>query len=328
MNRTPRFLRRFSASLAQKRQKNQVGGPGQRRVAITIAAPSHKIASRWGDFHFATAFAGALERLGHVAHVQTFDERDFATARGCDVRCVVRGLKPVAPTPGQRHVLWIISHPEAVAVSECDEADLVLVASERFAERLRDRTATPVEVMLQATDATRFHPIPADPRHAHDIAVVAKSRDVYRGAVRAAIAAGLKPAIYGTGWEQFVDSSLIVSGYVPNDQLPTVYSSIGVLLNDHWDDMRRHGFVSNRLFDALACGTPVVSDEMPEMAALFDDAVVTYRGSQIRAAVESVLEDRDRAQAKAERGRARVLACHTFDHRARGFVDLLRRYEL
>ena len=43
----------------------------------------------------------------------------------------------------------------------------------------------------------------------HDVAVVAKSRDVYRGAVRDAIAAGLEPAIYGSGWEQFVDPKLI-----------------------------------------------------------------------------------------------------------------------
>ena len=111
----------------------------------------------------------------------------------------------------------------------------------------------------------------------HDVAVVAKSRDVFRGAVRDAIAAGLEPAIYGSGWEQFVDPKLVESSYVPNEDLAVVYSSIGVLLNDHWDDMREHGFVSNRLFDALACETPVISDDMPEIATLFDGAVLTYR---------------------------------------------------
>ncbi len=163
---------------------------------------------------------------------------------------------------------------------------------------------------------------------AHDIAVVAKSRDVYRGTVREAIAAGLKPAIYGSGWEQFVDPKLVVAQYVANEDLATVYSSIGVLLNDHWDDMRRHGFVSNRLFDTLACATPVVSDDLPEIEELFDGAVLTYRDAEIRPAVETILHDRDRAHDRAARGRAIVLEHHTFDHRASEFVARLQQHDL
>jgi spore maturation protein CgeB len=162
----------------------------------------------------------------------------------------------------------------------------------------------------------------------HDVAVVAKSRDVFRGAVRDAIAAGLEPAIYGSGWEQFVDPALIESSYVPNEHLAVVYSSIGVLLNDHWDDMRKHGFVSNRLFDALACGTPVISDDMPEIATLFDGAVLTYRGEELGALVASVLADPAAARMRAAGGRDIVLEHHTFEHRAREFYGLLQRHGL
>ncbi len=328
MSRTPLFLRRFSATVTEKRHQSEVLQPGKLRVAITIAAPSPKVSARWGDFHFAHGFAGALERQGHRTSIQTFDERDFPAVGAADVHCVVRGLRPIAPTPGTRHVLWIISHPDEIDPAECDEADLVFVASERFAAELRTRTRTPVEVLLQATDASRFSRRTVDPRHAHDIAVVAKSRDVYRGAVRDAIAAGLEPAIYGSGWEQFVDPKLVVEQYVANEDLATVYSSIGVLLNDHWDDMRRHGFVSNRLFDALACETPVVSDDLPEIEELFDGAVLTYRDAEIRPAVETILHDRDRAHDRARRGRAIVLEHHTFDHRASEFVARLQQHDL
>jgi len=337
MSRAPRFLRRWATDVGAFCRKNAARverlavpserlEPGRLRVAITIAAPSRKIASRWGDSHFAHGFARGLERLGHVVDIQTFDRRDSSSARACDVRCVVRGLQPVRRSSDQTHVLWIISHPDDIDVSECDDADLVLVASQRFAEHLRTRTRTPVEVMLQATDPDRFRPTAVDPRHAHDIAVVAKSRDVYRGAVRDAIAAGLKPAIYGSGWEQFVDPQLIAATYVPNEELAVVYSSIGVLLNDHWDDMRRHGFVSNRIFDALACGTPVISDSLPEISTLFGDAVLMYEGSELRERVESVLRDRVAARARTETGRSRVLEHHTFEHRARALGELLRRH--
>ena len=302
---------------------------GALRIAITIAAPTEKVAPRWGDWHLATAMAGALRRLGHVVRVQTLDHADDLAGRACDVHCVIRGLAPVRRTPGQAHVLWIISHPEQVTAGECDRADLVLVASRRFADELRTRTSTPVEVMLQATDVTRFRPRPPEPRHTHDVAVVAKSRDVYRTTVADAIAVGLRPAIYGSGWERFVDPALVVTAYVANEELPVVYSSVGVLLNDHWQSMREWGFVSNRLFDALACETVVISDDLPEIAELFDGSVLTYRDPfELRTQVDAVLADRPAARTRAARGRVLVTEGHTFDHRAAQLVDALQRHGL
>jgi glycosyltransferase involved in cell wall biosynthesis len=299
------------------------------RIAITIAAPSRKVAPRWGDWHLAQAFAEALRRAGHVVHVQTADAANDPVGRSCDVHCVVRGLEPVRRTRGQRHVLWIISHPEAVGIDELESADLVLVASSRFARELQTRTRTPVEPLLQATDPARFRPVPAESRHRHDVTIVAKSRDQYRAAVAGAIESGLRPAIYGSGWGRFVDPALVVSEYVDNEDLAAVYSSTGVLLNDHWDSMRDWGFVSNRIFDALACGAPVISDDVLEVAALFGDAVPTFRdAAQLRELVDEALADPGAARDRARRGMNIVLAHHTFDRRAQEFLDALARHGL
>jgi spore maturation protein CgeB len=148
--------------------------------------------------------------------------------------------------------------------------------------------------------------------------VVAKTRDVLRPVVSDALTVGLRPAIYGGGWRELVDPSLVVADYVPNEALPTVYSSAGVVLNDHWGPMRAWGFVSNRLFDVLACGTPVISDPVDGLAELFDGAVLEYRKpTELRAMVDEVLADPPAARARAARGRTAVLARHTLDHRAR-----------
>ena len=102
-----------------------------------------------------------------------------------------------------------------------------------------------------------------------------------------------------------MDPALIVAEFVPNDELATVYSSVGVLLNDHWDTMRNWGIVSNRLFDALACGTPIVSDHLPELSELFGDAVSTYRDAEeLRQAVDLALDDPIAAR-RPGRGRPR-----------------------
>jgi glycosyltransferase involved in cell wall biosynthesis len=307
--------------------RRAVGATTPPRIAITVAAPSARVAARWGDWHLARALASALERRGCETRVQTADHADDLAGRACDVHLVIRGLQTVRRTAGQKHVLWVISHPEAVTVEECDDADLVLVASTRFAEELRARTDTPVEVMLQATDHHRFHPMAPEPRFAHPIVVVAKSRDVMRGAVAAALAAGIRPAIYGSGWDGLVDRNLVVGDYVSNEDLPVVYSSAGVLLNDHWDTMRSFGFVSNRLYDALACGTPVISDHMPEIGELFGDAVATFTTpDELRARLEELESDPAGARARADAGRRLVLREHTFDERARSLLSSFERY--
>ncbi|HRW38508.1 MAG TPA: glycosyltransferase [Aquihabitans sp.] len=304
-------------------------GAGRLEVALTIAAPSAKVAARWGDWHLASAVAAELGRLGHGATVRTIDRADELAARAADVHVVVRGLRAVRATPGQRQVLWIISHPLEVADAELDAAQLVLVASARHADALRARTATPVEVLLQATDHRRFRPLPPDPAHRHDVTIVAKSRGEHRAMVAAAVAAGVAPAIYGGGWEPFVDPALVVAPYVANEDLPVVYSSAGVVLNDHWDDMRRLGFVSNRTFDVLACGTPVISDHLPELVELLGDAVPTWRRpEELGPLVAADLADPAAARARAAAGRELVLAEHTFERRAAQLLELLARHDL
>lgn len=303
--------------------------PGVLDVTITVAAPTARIGERWGDWHFGREVRDALRAAGHSAEVHALDTHESTRARSSDVHLVLRGKAAIRRSPGQRHVLWIISHPDEVTTAECDAADVVLVASSRCAERLRSTTRTPVEVLLQATNPERFCPRPPAERYRAPLAVVANSRHVVRPAVAAALEAGLRPAIFGNGWEGLVDPSLVRAGHVPYDELPSLYASVDVVLCDHWDDMRRQGFVANRLFDVLACGTPIISDELPEIADLFGDAVPTYSSPEaLREAVERCWEDPEAARRRAEAGRHRVLASHTFRHRATELLGLLERYGL
>jgi glycosyltransferase involved in cell wall biosynthesis len=297
------------------------------RLAITVAAPSAKVAGRWGDWHLAQGLAASLRRLGQEVVVQTADRSGDLAGRSCDVHVVLRGLHPVERTPGQRHVLWVISHPETVDDAELDAADLVLAASPRLADHLGKRTGTPVDVLLQATDHRRFRPRPVDPAHHHDVTIVAKTRDVLRHVVADALAAGLRPCIYGAGWRTLVDPDLVVADHVDNDVVPVVYSSAGVVLNDHWPTMRAWGLISNRLFDVLACGTPVISEPVEGIDELFGGAVLEYHSpGELRVLVDGVLADPEAARRLAERGRGLVLAHHTFDHRAGQLLQALHAH--
>jgi GT2 family glycosyltransferase/spore maturation protein CgeB len=290
--------------------------------ALATSVPDRRAAPRWGDWHLADALGRELRALGHPVRILTREEWDDRDARSADVFVHLKGRSVATPAEGQCHVLWNISHPEELTPEECDAADLVLVASHTdFADHLRARTATPVGVLLQATDERRFRPRTRDPRHAHDLVFVGNSRFVMRPAVQDALDAGLDLAVYGANWDRFLPPSLVRADHVPNEELAVVYSSATLVLNDHWEGMRRHGFASNRLFDALATGAVVVSDDVPGLDALFDGAVATYAGPDgLRATVTRLLDDPDERRGRSERGRAAVLGAHTFAHRARELV--------
>jgi hypothetical protein len=108
---------------------------------------------------------------------------------------------------------------------------------------------------------------------------VANSRNVLRPIARDLLPTERDLAIWGTSWEGLIDTSQLVAEHVPNDELHRVYSSAGIVLNDHWDDMREHGYISNRIYDALACGALVLSDDVPGLAERFGDAVALPRGA-------------------------------------------------
>ena len=48
------------------------------------------------------------------------------------------------------------------------------------------------------------------------------------------------------------------------------------MLNDHWEDMRVEGFVSNRIFDVLATEPRLLTDEVAGLAEVLGDGLTTW----------------------------------------------------
>ncbi len=96
------------------------------------------------------------------------------------------------------------------------------------------------------------------------------------------------------------------------------YASQRFTLNVTRADMVRRGYSpSVRLFEAAACGTPIVSDAWPGLETLFrpgKEIFVARDTADVLALLEQTTEAERREV--AERARARVLAAHTGEHRA------------
>ena len=69
---------------------------------------------------------------------------------------------------------------------------------------------------------------------------------------------------------------MIGGDFIENSEIAAKYRSAGIVLNDHWTDMDREGFYSNRLFDAVASGARVISDQVEGIGEIFQGGVQTY----------------------------------------------------
>lgn len=285
--------------------------------AIKVPVPGLAERELWGDWHFATDLARALRRLGHHVRIDMLPQWHDGISATDDVTIVLRGLSVHAPDPRCVNLLWLISHPDAVAAAELAHYDHVFVASDSHAATLRAEIGDKVTPLLQCTDPERFHPEVARPDDIAPVIFVGNSRGRLRPMVEAALRCGLDFGLYGSGWEGLVPQRLVRRSHINNAALAGYYAHADLVLNDHWEDMREKGFISNRIFDAGACGGALLSDAVQGLDVLFDNNIATWDGKDLGAAVARARAERNRRDGAREKLRRTILAAHTFDHRAR-----------
>ena len=286
-----------------------------RRIGIAVGIRNWRDAPAWGDLHFARAIQRQLEQVGYPSRVHIRPDWTGDISARDDVSLHLFGLSARPRLAGQLTLLWIVSHPNRVTDELTSSADRIYVASDSFAKELAGRTSVPVAPLHQATDEVRFHPDPTGPHH--EVLFVGNSRGVRRDIVADLVPTTFGLAVYGRWAPDHLDPVYLHGELIPNSDLHRYYSSADVVLNDHWPDMRAAGFLSNRLYDALASGACVVSDRVPGIEEEFDGAVATYSDAgDLRLLIRDLLMDSGRRRALAERGRAAVLDRHTFKHRA------------
>ncbi len=293
------------------------------RWSLRLSSTAGYWGDDWGDTHFASALARALRSCGQEVVTRRRGAWESDCAVGDDVSVAIRGRYRIPAAPGACSVLWVISHPDDVTVEEVQSHDLVFAASASWAALMTRRSGRLVRTLLQATE---IEPSPT-PRPPGSGAVFVGSTDNGRSrpVVHHAVDAGLDVSVYGRGWEGLLPQGAWRGEYLAPEMLPDIYAQAEVVLADHWPDMARNGFVANRVFDALAAGTPVLSDRVAGIETLLDQGVVVVRdAAEVKAAVVRVRagvistrssvggEDRDR---NSFHRRAKGLAAAVMEHK-------------
>jgi len=182
----------------------------------------------------------------------------------------------------------------------------------------------------EAADVRRFRPLDDEPCEG-DLVWIGNWGDGERqaeldsfllGPVRAL---GLRARVHGVRYpddalERLRDAGISYGGWLPNHEAPRVFARYRVTVH-----VPRRPYVQAlpgiptiRVFEALACGIPLVSAPWRDTEHLFAagrDFLVAKDGTSMRARLRAVLNDHAMAQSLAQHGRSTILARHTCAHR-------------
>lgn len=295
----------------------------ERVIAIKIGCPKISERENWGDYHFAVALVQCFMKRGIQARIDFLPDW-YVSARPNDINFVLRGLSEFSPPASAINIMWLISHPQKVGDKEIQSYDHVFVASLDYTKTLRSKGHDNCEALLQCTDPNRFYNRHRSSDKKYDLLFVANSRKVERRIPKEAQKFNIPLAIFGTNWETFALDDWIYGERIPNRELALAYSDANVVLNDHWEDMQRYGFISNRIFDALACERPVVSDEIKGIPPEIRDAVVFFNSetgfdSAVQSARDFAATQLDSLRKISEEVRTK----HSFDSRVEQILAVM-----
>lgn len=290
------------------------------RWSIKTAAPIPQGQNVWGDSYFADGLASSLRKLGQIVCVDTVENSRKPLPMLDDVVINLRGLAAVDRVPGVTNVIWVISHPDLVSRAELESYDLAYAASEGWARRKSKLWDTSISALLQCTDPSLFQP-DDDGAPNSGVLFVGNTRGQQRPIVEAARSAGVELTVYGSGWDGIMDEKILRGESLPRESLPHHYAKAMAVLNDHWPDMRREGFISNRLFDIVASGGWAVTDTVSGLEKYLGSAVASVATAED---LVTLLRDPERYRPGAEilgAAAEHVRRFHTFDVRARQLLD-------
>ena len=239
-------------------------------------------------------------------------------------------------------IFWDVDAPATLATMEADPADplrlrvpdfdLVLTygGGDPVVNRYTAIGARECVPVYNALDPTTHHPVDPRPEFDADLTFLGNRLPDREARVEEFFfrAVDLLPQrsflLGGNGWNPSAPN-LRYLGHVSTRDHNALNSSPLAVLNVSREGMATNGFSpATRVFEAAGAGACLITDKW-EGIELFldpdDEVLVAPDGAEVAAHLDRL--DRDRARAVGEAARRRILAEHTYDHRAEQVEELL-----
>jgi spore maturation protein CgeB len=232
-----------------------------------------------------------------------------------------------------------VTDPKSMAALDLRHYDGVLAFGRTLAERyLKNGWAQFAWIWHEAADTRRFNPRPGI-RHAGDLVWIGNWGDNERSAelreflIEPVAALRLKARVHGVRYpaeaqQALRDAGIEYGGWLPNFLAPEVFAAytctVHVPRRAYAQSLR--GVPTIRMFEALACGIPLVCAPWDDAENLFRPGVdyLTARdGAEMREHLHAVCSDKALAKSLAVHGRETILNRHTCTHRVDELLGIL-----
>lgn len=271
---------------------------------IKCAAPDTDERLEWGDYAYCLSMKSVLERLGYYVVISCHE--NWYEPIDADVVLVMRGRHAYHPDrriKRTRYLMWMVCHPDMVPDEEYELFDHVYVDSLPLAEELQTRISVPVSGLVVGADTQVFYPQTGKEKEKkYGLVFVGNTRGEKRNCVAWCEKYGISLDVWGVGWKRFFPEDteyLRFHGQAQYTDLPELYRSSAVVLNDHYDAMRETGMVNNRMIEASACGCPMVSDYHEAYEKLSGKFYFYHGEEDFKEAVEQALREAESAGKEA-----------------------------
>jgi spore maturation protein CgeB len=145
---------------------------------------------------------------------------------------------------------------------------------------------------------------------------------------------GLTSRVYGVRYPQSARNALKAAGveycgWLPNFRVPEIFAQHDLTVHVPRRPYREalHGIPTIRVFEALACGIPLITAPWHDTEGLFrsgHDFLVARDGKEMRDLVRAVLHEPELARQLARCGRETIEARHTCRHRVDELLAILQ----
>jgi len=233
-----------------------------------------------------------------------------------------------------------VSAPQEMARYDLCHYDGVLAFGEAIRQRYLERGwCAQAWTWHEAADVRVFRPLQPTPGHGGDLVWIGNWGDDERAAelheflVEPARALGLRATVHGVRYppqalSMLAEAGIDYRGWLPNHCAPEVFARFRVTVHVPRRPYVRllPGIPTIRVFEALACGVPLVSAHWDDVEGLFTpgrDFLMVDDGAQMQRGLRSVLRDTERASELARNGLATIAARHTCAHRVDELFSIL-----
>jgi spore maturation protein CgeB len=232
-----------------------------------------------------------------------------------------------------------VTERDSMAAYRLEHYDGVLAFGEVIRQRyLAEGWAEQVWTWHEAADVRVFYPRSASVPEG-DIVWVGNWGDEERTAeleqffIEPVEQLGLRTRVHGVRYPASALSRLGAAGieyrgWIPNYEVPELFAHFRLTLH-----IPRRPYVEAlpgiptiRVFEALACGIPLICSSWDDAEHLFspgDDYLVARNGVEMRQHMKTLLNDPDSARAMAKQGRRTILERHTCAHRVDELMGIL-----